>query len=318
MTKSAALQIRQEDLDPDMYYVKVRAVTAGVPNNNGDYFSEDELRNAYKSFEGRGVFVNHESDNVEAARGKILSADLIEKDPNDIHVVLALAIDQKAFPQLVNAIKKGYVTDVSMGATVAYSLCSICGNKATNEAEYCHHVKYFKGSSFQGKPVYEDNKGVNFFEISAVTNGADRTAKILGEIDPNDLLQKMEVQGSNVVELEAYEEPQGLQKAAAVGDGYKVQKVSNAYEALYLKVKAAFNKGESWDDIAAQLKADNVDELTIFALHDKIKSEVLGVKEAEQIRFHNMNGSLLEQLLNSEPAKPYNPNLRTDYKGFNK
>jgi hypothetical protein len=318
MTRSAALTIRQEDLDPDMFYVKVRAVTAGVPNNNGDYFSVDVLKESYKTFEGRGVFVNHESDNVEAARGKILSADLIEQDPNDVHVVLALAIDQKAFPQLANAIKKGYVTDVSMGATVAFSLCSICGNKATNESEYCHHIKYFKGSSFQGKPVYEDNKGVNFFEISAVTNGADTTAKVIAEIDPHDLLQKMEVQGSNVVELEAYENQPGLQKAAGFGEGFKVQKVSNAYEQLYLRVKAAFEKGQDWDEISTQLKADSVDELTIFALHDKLKSEVLGVKEAEQIRFHNMDGSLLNQLLNSEPAKPYNPNLRTDFKGFNK
>lgn len=318
MSRSAALRISQEDLDPDMYYVKVRAVTAGVPNNNGDYFSVDELKNTYKTFEGRGVFVNHESDNVEAARGKILSADLIDADPTDVHVVLALAIDQKAFPQLVHAIKKGYVTDVSMGATVAYSLCSICNNKASTESEYCHHIKYFKGSSFQGKPVFEDNKGVGFFEISVVTSGADTTAKVLGEIDSRDLLQKMEVQGSTAIEIESYENTPGLQKAAAFGDGFKVSKVSNAYETLCLRVKAAFDQGQTWDQISIQLKEQGVDELTIFALHDKMKNEVLGIKEAEQIRFHNMNGSLLEQLLNSQPALPYNPNLRTEYKGFNK
>lgn len=317
-TKTAALQIKESDLDPDMFYVKVRAVTAGVPNNNGDYFSEEELRNAYKTFEGRGVFVNHESDNVEAARGKILSADLIDIESNDVHVVLALAIDQKAFPQLVHAIKKGYVTDVSMGATVKYSLCSICQNKATNEREYCEHVRYFKGSTYQGKPVYEDNRGVEFFEISAVTNGADRTAKIIGEIDPNDLLQKMEISGSNVVEIPSYDDQPGLQKAAAFGEGFKVEKVANAFDSLYLKIKSAFNKGDEWDSISKELKADGIDELTIFALHDKLKAEVLGTKDSDKLHFNNMNGGLLRYLLDAEPVKPYNPNLRTDYKGFNR
>jgi hypothetical protein len=317
MARTAALSIRQSDLDPDMFYVKVRAVTAGVPNNNGDFFSVQELTENFKTFEGRGVFVNHESDNVEAARGKILAADLINNDPNDVHVVLALAIDEKAYPQLVNSIKKGYVSDVSMGATVAYSLCSICQNKASNESEYCHHIKYFKGSSFQGKPVYEDNKGVSFFEISAVVNGADPSAKVLGEIDMTSLQQMMEIQGSDVIEINSYDGP-GMQKAAAVGDGYKVQKVANAYEHLYLRVKASFEAHQEWKTIADQLKIDGVDELTIFALHDKLKSEVLGTKDLDQLHFQNMNGSLLSQILDSEPAKPYNPNIRTDYKGYNK
>lgn len=318
LSKKAALTIKESDLDPDMFYVKVRAVTAGVPNNNGDYFPEDELRKAYKTFEGRGVFVNHESDNVESARGKILSADLIDQNPEDIHVVLALAIDQKAFPQLVNAIKKGYVTDVSMGATVQYSQCSICSNEARTENDYCEHIRYFKGSTFNGKPVYEVNRGVEFFEISCVTNGADRTAKIIGELDANDLKQKMEIQGSNEVEVASYEDSEGLKKSANFGDGFKIEKVANAFDNLYGKVKTSFNNGKTWDEITEELKAENVDELTIFALHDKIKSEVLGIKEAEQFRFHQMDGSLLKALWESEPTQPYNPNIRTEFKGFNK
>ncbi len=62
---------------PGMLYIVVRAVSVGV-NGNGDAFSEEELRNAYKTFIGKGVFVNHASNDIEKKRGIILDAKWAE------------------------------------------------------------------------------------------------------------------------------------------------------------------------------------------------------------------------------------------------
>lgn len=321
LNKKAALSIKKTDIDPDMFYVKVRAVTANVPNSNGDFFPEDEIRNNYKTFEGRGVFINHESDNVESLRGKIISADLIDTDPNDVHVVLALAIDEKAFPQLVHSIKRGYCTDVSMGATVGYSLCSVCNNKASQESEYCDHVKYFKGRTFSGKEVYEINKNVNFFEISWVTTGADRTAKIIDAIDINDLKTKMEVAASDEILINSYDNETSLKKVASTNQISKTQKLeqtASVYNNYLMQVKVSFKTGKSLEAIASELTEKGLDELVIYSLMDRVKQDVLGIKEAEHLGFKTMDGGLLKSLLDNEPVKPYNPQIRTQYKGFYK
>jgi len=77
---------------------------------------------------------------------------------------------------------------------VEYSICSICGNQAKNEHEYCSHVKYHKGQRIlhegEYKLVYEDNRGCNFIELSWVTVPADPGAKLLEKVAKNnDLFQ---------------------------------------------------------------------------------------------------------------------------------
>ena len=43
-------------------------------NDNGDYFSHEELVKKYKTFIGKSVFVDHDNENVEKARGIIFDA----------------------------------------------------------------------------------------------------------------------------------------------------------------------------------------------------------------------------------------------------
>ena len=88
-------------------------------NDNGDYFSEEELLaeagSGIKSFEtfiNCPIFCNHENGDIEKARGKIVSSfyDL------DNHCVYTDAmVDGKAYPALARGIREGYITDVSMG-----------------------------------------------------------------------------------------------------------------------------------------------------------------------------------------------------------
>ena len=71
---------------------------------------------------------------------------------------------------------------------VAYSICSICGNVAKTEADYCQCIQRNKGgkiwneASGEFKDVYEDNRGCNFIELSWVTVPADRYALMLEKV----------------------------------------------------------------------------------------------------------------------------------------
>lgn len=74
------------------------------------------------------------------------------------------------------------ITDVSMGCRCGTSVCSICGNEAHTEDDFCDHVLSYKGGNFKNLPVFEDNRDIEFFEISFVSQGADKQAKILEKV----------------------------------------------------------------------------------------------------------------------------------------
>lgn len=148
-------------------------------NDNGDFFSEEELKTCYKSFIGKSVFVDHQNENVEAARGIIVDAVWNDRGK---YVELLKAVDKKAYPELARGIEMGYITDTSMGCRCGKSICSVCGNEAVTEDDFCDHILYYKGSTFNGLPVFEDNREVEFFEDSFVTQGADPQAKILEKV----------------------------------------------------------------------------------------------------------------------------------------
>lgn len=148
-------------------------------NDNGDFFSHEELIKKYKTFIGKSVFVDHDNENVENARGIIIDAVYNNKGK---YVELLKAVDKKAYPELARGIELGYITDTSMGCRCGSSICSICGNIAVSEEDFCEHIKNYKGSTFNGLPVWEDNRDIEFFEDSFVTTGADRDAKILERV----------------------------------------------------------------------------------------------------------------------------------------
>lgn len=268
----------------DFLYVKVRAVSAGDlhgPNNNGDYFSRDELRSKYATFKNRGVFVNHQSNDIEKCRGKICLANLIDTD-KECYVTLVLGVDEKAFPQLGRAIRRGYTTDVSMGATVKYSFCSICRNRAHNEKQYCTHLANYKGSTFQGQKVFEDNKDVNFFEISFVVDGADPDAKL------------MEILGT-VKDLQDYrrvaaETSPGLRKVAS--QSYATVEDSTAQIVGYIKQLQAKNYNADMIKYALKQSFEDLSDRQIDAL-----GELTRTPKQTFTYSAGIHGTILGQLL---------------------
>lgn len=185
--------------DPEFHYYRVISVHGNVPNDNGDMFrwgsidnpEEPELmrfeqglgRYVYQTFIGRGNFKNHQNNDVSLAVG--INLDVVANQEGKF-IENLLAVDANKDPELVRSIDKGYINSVSMGARVAYSICSLCGHIAHNEDEYCDHIRNNKGGRIYAeggfKDVYEDNRGTNFIELSWVTVPADRDALLLEKI----------------------------------------------------------------------------------------------------------------------------------------
>ena len=186
MEKTAAETPDNFKYDPNFLYIKVRAIMAGEIygcNKNGDYFSEEELKKSYKTFMNAHVFKNHENKKVENAIGDVLSA---EWDDEMKCVILFIRIDRTVAPTIVAGFEKGYITDVSMGCRVSHTVCSICQRKAKTPAQYCEHIKYHKHEVYpDGRKVFEINYNPKFHDISAVLNGADRTAKLVQIVKPS-------------------------------------------------------------------------------------------------------------------------------------
>lgn len=211
-------ETRIDDISPDSFsrlassplsedgylYVQTRAISSRV-NKNGDGWPSTALKEAYSTFEGRPVFVDHNNDDPDRTRGVVVWSNLhIEDDlekistaddyyasaPNEhlppTWIELLIEVDAQEFPKLAKRIVDGDIDAVSMGANIEATVCSVCAHKATSPSEYCAHIKK-KGAEFEiesstgekiRKRSYEDCYGVNFFEISFVFDPADETALI--------------------------------------------------------------------------------------------------------------------------------------------
>ena len=126
--KDAGFDIVEEmkKRDGNLLWLRARVIDADVANENGDYFSWEELikereiqsdRNkskmpAYKTFEGVPIYTNHENSDIQKAKGKMVFAEI---DEEDRCVYGTFYIDADAYPDIAKAVQIGTITDVSMG-----------------------------------------------------------------------------------------------------------------------------------------------------------------------------------------------------------
>lgn len=178
ISKVASMEDKSEYSNDFIYFI-ARALTANVPNANGDYFPDDELEKSYESFIGKNLHLNHDADDVAKAVGKIIDAWFVRTD-GDIYVVCLCKIDKKLHPELARNIETGIIDSVSMGCSCQECECSICGCKAHNKSEMCEHLKNFLGReidvSGQKQKVSSINRGITFNELSLVGDPADSNA----------------------------------------------------------------------------------------------------------------------------------------------
>jgi len=180
-------------LSRDFMYIRTRAIgsleTWG-PNQNGDGFPLRELQASYRTFVGKGNFIDHKSDDIQMIRGLVVDAFMNNEDGC---VECLIAVDKVSHPQLVRDIETGTVNSVSMGTRVGYSDCSVCGNVARTENEYCDHIRNYKGMKVShytqdkahgfGKwAIHEVNHDLEFIELSWVAVPAFKEANVLEKI----------------------------------------------------------------------------------------------------------------------------------------
>ena len=80
---------------------------------------------------------------------------------------------------------------ISKNCSVDLGRCSICGNEATTEKDYCDCLKKYKGKMHpSGKKAFEYNYGIKFIELSCVGDGAFESCEIVELYDQDELLQK--------------------------------------------------------------------------------------------------------------------------------
>ena len=139
ISKVASIEDNSEYSNDFIYFI-ARALTANVPNANGDYFPDDELEKSYESFIGKNLHLNHDADDVAKAVGKIIDAWYVKTD-GDIYVVCLCKVDRKLHPELARNIETGIIDSVSMGCSCQECECSICG-KVFSKYGIKNHLSY--------------------------------------------------------------------------------------------------------------------------------------------------------------------------------
>lgn len=167
-------------------YFKARAISAGEtsgPNGNGDYFSLEELVKSYGTFKNRGLYLNHDAQDVVKAVGKIIDAYLIvDAETKDIWVECLCKVDRVLRPDVARMVESGLIDSVSMGCTCDTAVCSVCDKEMHRKEDFCDHMVTGLLRKFPKNDTeitcYSINKGITFTELSLVSVPADSKAKI--------------------------------------------------------------------------------------------------------------------------------------------
>jgi len=196
--------------DPkDYLLIPARANSIGRFNANLDGWTYPETISfrpefgcrTYATYNNKPHFVEHQSSNYTVARGVILDSHLnLDNDASDdvkrevertigmvpdkdAFIEVIVAVDHTKDPMLANAYKTGSITTFSMGADVASTTCSICGNVSNNVWQFCDHIKNkYSGREYKidgiSRVAGELCNETVFQELSVVSDPADKLAVI--------------------------------------------------------------------------------------------------------------------------------------------
>jgi hypothetical protein len=163
-----------------------RAVTANVPNGNGDRFTHEELTRfspqhrclVFETFRNDPLHIEHAADDPKIARGFLPDVHYMTKEPKDMHVLAVVAVDTTKDQPLADSILSGDTNAFSMGCICESVKCSYskCKKVAYSDADLCDHLKFSKMARIDGEQIYEDCLGVEYQELSVVGTPADPKA----------------------------------------------------------------------------------------------------------------------------------------------
>jgi hypothetical protein len=207
-----------EDIN-DYIFPVPRAVTASVPNNNGDSFGHDELTRfssyhrcqVYQTFRNDPLHIEHAAGDPKTARGYLPDVFYMQSS-DDRHVLCVAGVDTTKDRALAEGVADGSINKFSMGCICAAVQCSVCNKIATSDRDLCECLRWYKMSKINGKLVYEHCRGVEFQELSVVQNPADITATTQAllkyaarQAERDNIRETFNVISSLVSSAEAYE-----------------------------------------------------------------------------------------------------------------
>lgn len=149
-------------------------------NKNGDFFLPEELQAHFATAINKKVDLKH-SQEIPDIIGGIVAAEYREENGEGrIECVGELYLQEAPLaPLAYKLMQRQIVTQVSMECDYVQGECSICHKQVASKADYCTHLKKFKGGEYQGQPVFETLHGVTFTGVGVLDRkGADEQAKI--------------------------------------------------------------------------------------------------------------------------------------------
>lgn len=176
--------------DPQFSFILCRTGT----NKNGDHFSAEELSGRHMTAVNKKIDLQH-SQEFNDIVGGVVTADYLEDDSGGrVECVGELYVhDTPAARLAYKLMKRGIISQVSMECDYQEGECSICQKRFTNKADYCPHLRKFKGREYNGRPVYEILHGVTFTGLGLLDRkGADENARILQVASVEDSIQSQE------------------------------------------------------------------------------------------------------------------------------
>ncbi|WP_029895054.1 DNA adenine methylase [Desulfohalovibrio reitneri] len=163
--------------DPQFSFVLCRTGT----NKNGDHFTAEELSGRHMTAVNKKIDLQH-SQEFNDIVGGVVAADYLEDDNGGrVECVGELYVhDTPAARLAYKLMKRGIISQVSMECDYQEGECSVCHKRFQNKADYCTHLRKFKGRDFNGQPVFEILHGVTFTGLGLLDRkGADENARIL-------------------------------------------------------------------------------------------------------------------------------------------
>ncbi len=142
---------------------RIKPVCQSIINNNGDAWERSLLLSSYRTFIGAPNYLEH-IQIPELSKGFIV--DAIARDLGDTCYVDILVATDRKHKNLVGDISSGAIDSMSMGCISLFTVCTRCGNVATDDTQLCPHVLY-------------DGKNTNFLDEDQTEH---RLAELIGHV----------------------------------------------------------------------------------------------------------------------------------------
>lgn len=170
----------------DYVLIPIPAIFSDLPNTNGDGLSLKEMlrfdpelgMQMYKTFKGKGTFLEHNNKDITQAKGLILDAFLrpVPFNTKYYKIVLLLAYDRTKDSQLAQEILSKSSNAYSVGFYYTSYSCSVCNTRVGKGVNVrpCGHTQMGRPTYKQddGRIVYRRCENAQGFECSSVNTPA--------------------------------------------------------------------------------------------------------------------------------------------------